>query len=354
MNQTAKTLLILGLTALISLILLIGLGQTLLPLMIAFALAYLTFPMIKTLERYHIRRSYALGGVFGLSCFICVLVLLLVIPRLIEDMTQFFNQLPITAGIAFDKVKSFLLSYGYQVEISKESMKAFISTHSNSFSPDFLKSTTALVGRFFSNFLSTIIMLLNMALIPLFYFHMVSHYESISHDLKELWPIPWRKKLSIYVAFGNEVLAGYLRGQCFVALILAALYAIGFSIIGLQFGFLLGLGTGLLSFIPYVGSIVGFLASMTIALATYQGIGPLISVCVVFLIVQGLEGTIITPKLVGNRVGLGVLSTMLALIVGGNLFGIVGMIGAIPVAAILRRILRDLKEEYQASSFYKG
>jgi predicted PurR-regulated permease PerM len=150
----------------------------------------------------------------------------------------------------------------------------------------------------------------------------------------------------------DNVLSGYIRGQLLVAAILSLLYGIGLAVVGLRFGFAIGFLAGWLSVIPYVGFSFGFLTSMMIGIANYQGVGQLMGVVAVFLVVQGLEGTVITPKLVGNKVGLSALATMLSLIIGGNLFGLVGMLIAIPVAGTLKIVLVDIKDEYTKLDFY--
>jgi predicted PurR-regulated permease PerM len=129
---------------------------------------------------------------------------------------------------------------------------------------------------------------------------------------------------------------------------------IGLSIVGLKFGFIIGLLAGLVSIIPYAGFSLGFLASITMALANYSGPNLLIGIVVIFVVVQVLEGLVITPKLVGDKVGLSAFITMLALIIGGNLFGLVGMIIAIPCAAIIKSLISDLKREYVELDFYKS
>ena len=354
MNQSTKTFFVIGFAGIIAIILLFGLGNALLPLLVAFGLAYLSFPLIRRVEKQRVQRSYAVAGVFTLIAAILSLVLVLVVPNLIEDGRLFLHELPQTSAVAAGKVENLASRFGYTLDMSRQGLKEFLVDHASAISGDFLKSSSNLLKGIFSNLIQGILFILNLFLIPLFFFHLVNRYEVIFKKAKDLVPIPWRPKVREYVQLANTVLSGYVRGQMLVALILATLYGIGFSVIGLRFGLLIGICTGLLSIIPFVGSILGFIAAIAVALANFTGLGTVVSVAIVFAIVQGLEGLVITPKLVGDKVGLGVLSTMLALIIGGNLFGFVGMIVAIPIAAILKSILRDLKQEYQGLNLYKG
>lgn len=354
MNQTIKTFLIVVILVLITLILMIGLGNALGPLCIAFVMAYLSFPLIHWLEKRGIRRLYAVIGVFALVALLISAILVLVVPSLIEDAKLFFHELPLRSAALIEKIEALSLKFGYELDLSRQGIKDLVAEHANTISGDFLKSSSFFLKKMFSNFISGILVILNLLLIPLFLFHLINGYEVISQKVKELIPFPWRPKAEQYVTLINTVLNGYIRGQILVSLILATLYSLGFSLIGLRFGFLIGIGTGLMSIVPFVGSITGFIAAMIVALTNYTGPTTVVGVLIVFVIVQVLEGFLITPKLVGNKVGLGILTTILALIIGGNLFGFAGMIIAIPAAAILKSIIRDLETEYKELKFYRG
>jgi predicted PurR-regulated permease PerM len=162
-----------------------------------------------------------------------------------------------------------------------------------------------------------------------------------------------RPRLNHYLTLSNRVLSGYIRGQLIVAFILGMLYSAGLMIVGLRFGLLIGIVTGFISIIPYAGFTLGFVAALMVAITHASGWGVIFGVIAVFLTVQALEGTVITPKFVGNQVGLSSLATLLALIVGGNVFGLTGIILAIPTAAVLKSILWDLKDEYQKLDIYQ-
>jgi len=353
-NQSTKAFFVIGFAGIIAAVLLFGLGNALLPLLVAFGFAYLSFPLIRGLEKRGFQRSYAVAGVFTLIAVIFALVFVLVVPNFIEDGRLFLHELPQTSAVAVEQVENLASKFGYTLDISKQGLKEFLVDHASAISGDFLKSSSIFVKGIFTNLIRSILFILNFILIPLFFFHLVNSYEVISKEAKDLVPIPWRPKVKEYVQLANTILSGYVRGQILVAIILATLYGIGFSVIGLRFGLLIGICMGLLSIIPFVGSILGFITAMAVALANFTSFEIFAAIAIVFIIVQGLEGLVITPKLVGDKVGLGVLSTMLALIIGGNLFGFVGMIVAIPVAAILKSILRDLRKEYQSLNLYRG
>ncbi len=351
MAQSVKTSLIIGFICLLATIIFFGLGNTLMPLFIAFAQAYLSFPVIAALEKRGIKRVYAVSVVFIVMVTVIVLLIIIILPSLIKDSRLFLQEFPQNSTVAVEKIEHMAATLGYQLDISKQGLKDFLLEHTNS---DLVTSTSLFLKNLFSNFIGVLLFILNLLLIPLFFFHLIDQYEAILQKVHDLVPVPWRSKINQYTELGNRVLSGYIRGQMLVALLLAVMYSFGFALIGLRFGLLIGIVTGILSIIPYVGSIFGFTIAMIIALANFTGFSLIIGVAVVFSVVQALESFLITPKLVGGKVGLGEMATMLALIIGGNLFGLTGMILAIPVAAIIKSILQDIRVEYQSSKFYKG
>ena len=150
----------------------------------------------------------------------------------------------------------------------------------------------------------------------------------------------------------DRTLAGFVRGQATVCLCLAAIYGGGLSLVGLEAGLLVGIGTGLLSFIPYVGSITGFAISMVLALVQFSDWAHIAGVMAVFGVGQTLEGYFLTPRLVGNRVGLHPVWVLFALFAGGNLFGFLGVLVALPVAAVIGVLVRYALRRYLARDAY--
>jgi len=145
-----------------------------------------------------------------------------------------------------------------------------------------------------------------------------------------------------------------VRGQALVCLFLGTFYAIGLSAAGLDFGLSVGLLTGILSFIPYVGTIVGFVTSMGLAFAQFSGWGPIAIVAAIFAAGQFIEGNVLQPKLVGERVGLHPVWVIFALLAGGALFGFVGVLLGLPVAAIVGVLMRFAQRRYLESRCYRG
>lgn len=329
-----------------------GLGSALFPLLISFGLAYLLFPLIQRLERKGVNRNQAVVGVFSLVALLFVGALILIIPGLVADANAFLKELPESTSKAVARIEGLAAGFGYQMDLSAEAVRAYILENGSQVSGGLIKGLTAGIAAAFTGVTKWLVSILSFFLIPLFFFYVINDYEKISDGMKAFFPRSIRPKMRHYVDLGNRVLSGYIRGQLMVALVLGIIYAAGLWGIGLRFGILIGMVTGLLSIIPYAGFTIGFLAAMLVGLANHADGGVLIGVVIVFGVVQALEGTVITPRLVGDKVGLSPLATMLALIVGGNIAGLGGMLIAIPAAAIAKAVLTELKQEYVKLDIY--
>ena len=152
----------------------------------------------------------------------------------------------------------------------------------------------------------------------------------------------------------NDTLAGFVRGQGLVCTILALLYAVGLSLAGLDFGLIVGLGAGMLSFIPYVGAIAGFVIGVTLAFLQFDDLIRVAAVALVFVIGQLLEGNFLSPKLVGERVGLHPVWVIFGAFAGAALFGLVGILIAVPATAVIGVLVRFAIERYETSMLYLG
>lgn len=140
----------------------------------------------------------------------------------------------------------------------------------------------------------------------------------------------------------DEVLSGFIRGQIIVAVCLAILYALGLGLSGIRFGVLIGVVAGLLFIVPYVGSVLGIIAATMVLLVDFSGWGQVAAVAATFAIAQLIEGYLLTPRIVGNRVGLNQLETLIAILVGGEIAGLTGLIMAIPAWGIIKRSMQFL------------
>jgi predicted PurR-regulated permease PerM len=349
-----KNFLVIGFLALIGGVCLWGLGDALIPLLFSFIMAYLFFPLIKKMEKKGLSRHWSLVLVFLFLTTGFLVSLAVIIPPVIKDARELLQELPAMAPQAMDKIEKLSGQVGYPLDLSKNGIKELISEHLSEFSGKLFESVGTALKKAYSGLTQWLVAILNIFLLPLFFFYFVDAYEKIIASVKSFVPRDQLPRLDRYFSSINRILTGYIRGQLMVALVLTFLYSIGLSLVGLKFGIVVGIFAGIISVIPYAGVSLGFAMALLIGLANFSSPMQYLGIAAVFIVVQILEGFLITPKLVGDRVGLSSLATILSIIIGGNLFGMVGMLFAIPAAALVKEILGELKSEYQRMDFYRS
>jgi len=177
-------------------------------------------------------------------------------------------------------------------------------------------------------------------------------WDGLVDNVRMLIPETYRTGITQVASECDSMLAEFLRGQLMLMFALGLIYSIGLWLVGLDFALLIGLGAGLISFIPYLGSIVGIAVAGIVALIQFQEILPLIYVALVFGIGQAIEGMVLSPWLVGERIGLHPVAVIFAVMAGGQLFGFLGVLLALPVAAVITVLLRHIYARYINSDFY--
>ena len=191
-------------------------------------------------------------------------------------------------------------------------------------------------------------------LMPIVAFYMMLDWPRLVAKVDELLPRDKASTVRDLMAETDRTLAGFIRGQLTVCLILGLFYGIGLTLIGLRFGFVIGMAAGILSIMPYVGSAFGLFMSVGVAWFTTGSPTMVVAALVVFGIGQFIEGNFLTPKLVGNNIGLHPLWVIFALMAGGTLMGFVGLLIAVPVAAVIGVMVRFAFAEYKKSAYYVG
>jgi predicted PurR-regulated permease PerM len=193
----------------------------------------------------------------------------------------------------------------------------------------------------------------NLVLIPVVAFYLMRDWDRLVAGVQNLLPRSSVGQVSGVAREIDEVLSSFLRGQFLVMLALGAIYAVGLWAIGLKSAFLIGITAGLLSVVPYLGSIVGLGLAIAVALFQFGDIMHFVLVLVVFGVGQTLEGTVLTPNLVGDKIGLHPVAVIFAVLAGGQLFGFLGILLALPVAAALNVVVRHVQDIYRHSAWYK-
>jgi len=189
---------------------------------------------------------------------------------------------------------------------------------------------------------------------PVVAFYMLRDWDAFVKKVDDLLPKRYKHSIEKQAKEIDCILSSFIRGQLSVCVLLGLFYAVGLYIVGLDLGILVGFLAGIISFIPYVGSIFGFVVSVAIAFAQFDSLMPIAQVVGVFMVGQFIEGNFLTPNLVGESVGLHPVWIMFALLAGGVLLGFLGLMIAVPVAAIIGVLVRHAIENYKQSSLYKN
>ena len=220
--------------------------------------------------------------------------------------------------------------------------------------PGLLKPLLQFIRETLTSTVGVVVTLLGYLIVPVYLFYLLFDLPRLKRFVESFVPVRFRPAYGAKLAEIDGVLSGFVRGQLSVCGILAILYSTGLYVIGIDLAIAIGTLAGIAFIIPYVGTLVGITLSVVMALLKYNDImHPLL--CLGWIgLVQLLEGTILTPKIVGNTVGLHPLVAIVSLLIGGQLFGIIGMLLAVPVTAVLQVFLRSLSEYYRMSDFYRG
>jgi predicted PurR-regulated permease PerM len=336
-----------GIAAAVFFVLLYALGNQLLPFFLGAAIAYFLDPVADWLEERGCSRAVATGIITISAMFIFVILALLVIPTLVEQAVQLFNAAPDLARnfgtFLSDRFPS-LLDEGSTVRQSINAIGQTVSERGGELLNSALTSAAGLIN---------IVVLF--VIVPVVAVYLLLDWDRMIARIDALLPLDHAPTIRRLASEVDETLAGFIRGMGTVCLILGTYYAIALMLVGLQFGLVVGFVAGLLTFIPYVGALVGGALAIGLALFQFWGEwGWIAAVAGVFMIGQVIEGNVLTPKLVGDSVGLHPVWLILALSVFGALFGFVGMLVAVPVAAALGVIVRFVIEQYRDSRLYRG
>lgn len=327
------------------------LAPILTPFIISALLAYLGDPLVDRLEARRVPRGLAVALVFCVILGGLSVVLLIVVPRLESQLSYLAQKLPVYAAWMREHAAPYLGAWletggGFDPELLREALATYWQSAGGVVAGiwrSLSASGAALLG-----------WLANLLLIPVLTFYLLRDWDLLVAAVEALLP---RSRAALWTRIAresDEVLGAFLRGQVLVMFALGVIYTTGLWLAGLDFALLIGMFAGMVSFVPYLGLIVGILVAGIASVLQFQGAEQLPWVVTVFVVGQLLEGTVLTPRLVGERIGLHPVAVIFAVMAGGQLYGFFGILLALPVAAVVMVLLRHLLETYRASGLYRG
>lgn len=336
-----------GIAALIFSVVMWSLGDVLLPFVLGAAIAYLIDPIADRLETMGLSRAASTAVIVVLSMLVFLLALLIVVPTLINQMIDLTETLP----KAFRDLRAFAQTHFPSLFTEGSRAQQTIASIVGTLQGKGIELVEGIAGSA-ASLLNVLVLFI---IVPVVAVYLLLDWDRMIARVDELLPRDHAPVIRRLMAQIDVVLASFIRGMGTVCLILGSYYAITLMIVGLNFGLAVGFIAGMVTFIPYLGALIG--GALAIGLALFQFWGDWWSIGIVgaiFAFGQVIEGNYLTPKLVGNSVGLHPVWLLLALSVFGALFGFVGMLVAVPLAAALGVVARFLVEQYLDSRLYQG
>jgi predicted PurR-regulated permease PerM len=328
------------------------LGPVLTPFAVAALLAWVADPLVTRIERSGRSRTTAVTLVFALMTLVVLLAMVLLVPMLKNQFIRAGEWLP-QLGVWLSTTAVPWLEHHLNVQLAAyvdpSAMMELVKQHWQQAGG----VAANVLGGLSKSGLAVLGLVANLTLIPLVTFYFMRDWRGMLGQLHELLPRPLAPTVERLARESDDVLGGFLRGQVSVMLALGAIYGIGLSLIGLDLGFLIGMIAGLLSFVPYLGTAIGLIAAVIATLVEHGDLFHLVLVCAVFGGGQLIEGFVLTPWLVGDRIGLHPVAVIFAIMAGGQLFGFLGILLALPAAAVIMVLLRYAHERYTQSVLYR-
>jgi len=346
-RQTLSWLLI----ALVGALLIWLLAPVLTPFLIAGVLGYVLLPTVDRLVARKVPRVLAVTLVEVMAFLLIAAVLLLIVPILSKELPLLREHLPVLADKLSSTVSPWLAQFGIDVALDSASIKAFVVKYLGANIEDGLSAALS-SARIGGSFL--LAMIGNAVLVPAVLFYLLMDWPQLSARLHQLIPPRLRSRVRSFLNDCDEMLGQYLRGQLLVMVILAVYYSVGLALFRFDLAVPVGVFTGLAVFIPYLGFGLGLVLALLAGVLQFASWYGVVAVAVVYGVGQVLESFILTPRLVGERIGINPLTVIFALLAFGHLAGFVGVLIALPVCAVLVVATGRLYKLYVDSKLYQG
>ena len=353
MDEKDKRLLITVLVStVVALVFIYFVRRVVTPFFIAFALAYLLDPLVDRLEDLKLKRTPAVVVLLVSFFVVVILAGIVLIPLLKVQVETLAENLPDYLSAVKGLIQPFLEDLA---GIDRERIGQALHDSMEKLGRvplELVGTAGGWVWGSITGFVNTLLFIINLVIIPVAMFYLLRDFDDIVARIGKLIPPRFYNKTTEVVKEIDDVLSQFVRGQLMVATLMAILYSIGLYMCGTPLSLLIGIMAGYANLVPYLGVVVGFLPAVMLTFLQTQDWLSLVGVVAVFGVVQAIEGFLITPRVVGDKVGLHPVIIMLAVLIGAELFGILGILLAVPVAAILNVLARRGVDLYRESSAY--
>ncbi|MCA9617050.1 MAG: AI-2E family transporter, partial [Myxococcales bacterium] len=324
------------------------------PIFFAFLIAYMLDPLVDRLEALKMPRALGIVVLLVMVLGAIGLFLLLVVPTVVRDVAGVLKELPGKSRDLLAAWEPVLEDYGVMVPHSLSEAFEQLSAETEGVAREAVGPLAAVVRGVVGGTANALAAVAGLLIVPVFAFYLLYDFDRMTAAIRE--QIPPRHREAVVDLFGeiDEVIAQFIRGQVLVMVALAVLYAVGYKLVGVRLAVPIGIVAGLLSFIPYVGGATALGLALAMCAFDYHGLSQLGGVVIVYAVIQLLEGFVITPKVVGDKVGLSAVWVLFALMVAGELLGFLGILLAVPAAAVVKIFVVRGVRAYRASRFFVG
>ncbi len=332
--------------------LLYTLRTVLTPLCLAFGIAYVLDPIIDRLEAFKLPRPVGialvlLGGLGATALFVA-----LVVPSIASDVVSVASELPRKLSLLVASADPWLTSHGIRVPHTTTEWMARLGANANALASSMLAPAGGILSSVVGGGLSMVGSVVAALVVPVLSVYFLNDFDRITGGVRRLLPRRYRKVVSEYALEIDAALRHFIRGQLAVMAIMAVLYGASYAALGVRLALPIGLVSGVLSFIPYLGSAFALASGLSMSLLGGFNGGQLVGVVVAYAIVQTLEGFVIAPRIMGKTVGLPEMWVLVALFVGGQVFGLLGILLAVPAAAVAKIFVGRAMSAYHESDLY--
>ncbi len=344
------------------------LGGVVTPFAAAFAIAYLLNPLVNGMERFFERdiaksrlargrlhpRTASVGILVVGLVVVVVLAVVIVAPVVYHQVADTVAKVPSYAKTVRERVEPWVQRLNLRYPEESEQIREQLERGLKENNVAIVARVTSVLRATFSNLLSFVLAVLNLVVIPIFAIYLLYDMNRIRHGMGELVPGRYRPYVGTRMREVDALLSAWVRGQLTVAFMLGIFYAIGLTACGVPMGLLVGFVIGFFNLVPFMSYVLGLPIALLLSVIDNQSLARAIAVVAVFSFGQFVEGNFITPRIVGDKLGLHAVVIMLAVLIGGTLFGFTGMLLALPVTAALSVFWADLRDLYLRSRFYRG
>ena len=319
---------------------------------LAALLAYLLDPLVDQLERIGLKRWIGILLLMVILLLFAATVAVLVFPLIQAHITVLIQHFPQYV----EQVRGWIVPWVMRITGMEASELGLtvnaLTARLKSLPPNLWQSASGLLWQATSGLLNVTLLLVNLTIIPVAAFYLLRDFDLLKARALGYIPPKRREYLVRRFVRMDELLGSFIKGQFLVALCLAVVYSAGLMIVGTPLPIGIGFAAGLANIVPYLGLIVGLLPALLMTFLEFKDFAHMLGVVAVFAVGQGLEGFVLTPRMVGDRVGLHPVVVMLAVLLGGSAFGFLGVLLGVPAAVVLKVWWETLAERYRSSTFY--